>query len=113
MVNKELSAHGEEREVVIRPCDHEETGGVVKPIPHVLGDGREAPSSGQLVGSENSDEDRDRHDTKPPTDDVADHVNLFPLVTRSRPETDTAEEERPVDGARGVGVAVGEAGVVL
>jgi hypothetical protein len=75
---------------------------------------RRHPSSlGQLICSQHSHKDRKRHNAQPPTDGIANHIDLLLELARTGPERDAAEEERPVDRARGVRVRVGEAGVVL
>jgi hypothetical protein len=66
-----------------------------------------------LIRRENTDKDADRHHTDPPPDNVSDEVNLLAVLVLARPETDPAEEERPVDRSRSVRVRVGETGVVL
>lgn len=67
----------------------------------------------ELVGSEDPDKDREGHDADPPPGDVPDQVHLLAVLVLARPETDPAQQERPVDRTRCVRVRVGQARVVL
>lgn len=76
-------------------------------------DWREAATLRELVRAEDANKDAERHDARPPADDVADEVDLGPRDGAARPEADAAQEERPVDRTRRIRVRVGEARVVL
>lgn len=60
------------------------------------------------------DTDVDAHAThsSPPSDQITDEVNLL-LAIVLRPEADTTEKERPIDGSASVRVGSSQSGVML
>lgn len=135
VVEEELAGHGEEGEVVVDPGKHEEPARVVEAVScrcepgrrsqleagwregggsaRTIGDGGEAASFRELVGTDDADKDGERHDAEPPADRVPDHVDLLAVLVRARPEADPAEEEGPVDRSGRIRVRVRETRVVL
>lgn len=77
-----------------------------------IGNGADVPATSKQVRAKNSNVDRKRDCTCPPTDDVANQVDLFLLCVLG-PETDTTQEEGPVDGAACIWVGSGEPSVML
>ena len=72
----------------------------------------DVPTAGDHVGEHDARVQRDADDARPPTDQVSNEVNLL-LAFGLGPETDTTNEERPVDRTAGVRVRRSETGVVL
>ena len=130
VVQEELTAHEEEGEVVHGPDDEEEAGGVPEAVAHGCGEwsvcgevtcegklrtvrnGLDASPPGQNIRTEDPDEDRRADHTRPPSNQVADEVNLL-LSVVLRPERDAGDEERPVERSARVRVRRDEARVVL
>lgn len=64
------------------------------------------------IRADDSNVDRHRNDAGPPADDVTNEIDLL-LSLALRPEADTAQQERPVDGLTRVGMRRRQARVML
>lgn len=65
-----------------------------------------------LIGEEDTSVDSKKTASKPPTDGVAQEVDLLAGLALG-PEAHTTEQERPLVGVTGIGVAAGELAVVV
>ena len=126
---EELSIHEEERRVMDCPYKDEETSR----IPQTIADGCSqnsrsdrnmthvtltfrysfgAPPSSQDIRTDDTNIDRQRNNTCPPPDKITNQVNLL-LGGVLRPEADSTQEERPVDGTARVWVGCSKSRIVL
>lgn len=112
MVQELLSIHEVEGKIVTSPNPDEKSGISQHSITDRVFDRVEPTSSGQRIGTHNTNKDRECDDTYPPTDDVSDQVDLFFLFVVG-PEADTAEHEWPVERPRRVRVVRGQSCIML
>lgn len=120
MVDEELSAHEVEWEVVNCPDQKEETSRVPETIadgyktssistPHeddrklTFGDRVDCSATGDQICTENTNIDGEGEHARPPSYQVTDKVDLL-LALILCPETDSTEEERPIDWCARVGM---------
>lgn len=79
---------------------------------HTLVESIDTTTLRELVGEKNTGKDGEQTAAQPPAKRVTKEVNLLARVVLG-PETDTTEQERPLDGHAGIGVAAGESVVVV
>lgn len=100
-MEEQLASHEEEWQVVRGPREEEETGGVIKTVAGPTVESVNAAALGELVCCDNADEDGQDAGSEPPTEWVAEEVDLLTGVVFS-PEGDAAKEERPLNWLRAV-----------
>lgn len=100
-MEEQLAPHEEERYVVRGPREEEEACGVIKTIAGPTVEGIDATALGELVCSDNADENGQDAGGEPPAERVAEEVDLLAGVVFS-PEGDATKKERPLDWLRAV-----------
>lgn len=112
MMNEELTAHQEERNIMNSPNEEEESCVVPETVADGIRNWVHSTAPRQEIGTEDTNVDGEGNGAGPPADDVTNEVDLLLRVIVS-PEADTSEEEWPVDGGTGVRMRGSQTSIML